>query len=136
MEDPKAKPSGLDAIKKGLAPDGSYLIVETNPGPEQATVLVQVTEAVERFREGLGKELFAFLERSFSKFETTLDKTLAVQEALAARLAELDRKHDALRSEATALAAENAAARERLAAANAGRESAESQLAKVKEALR
>ena len=95
-----------------------------------------MAEAVERFREGLGKELFAFLERSFSKFETTLDKTLAVQEALAARLAELDRKHDALRSEATALAAENAAARERLAAANAGRESAESQLAKVKEALR
>jgi len=29
MEDPKAKPLGLDAVKKGLAPDGSYLIVET-----------------------------------------------------------------------------------------------------------
>lgn len=50
MEDPKAKPSGLDAIKKGLTPDGSYLIVETGPGPEQATVLAEVAEAVERFR--------------------------------------------------------------------------------------
>ena len=51
MEDPKAKPSGLDAIKKGLAPDGSYLIVETGAGPEQATVLAEVAEAVERFRD-------------------------------------------------------------------------------------
>ena len=50
MEDPKAKPSVLDAIKKGLAPDGSYLIVETGTGPESATVLVKVAEAVERFR--------------------------------------------------------------------------------------
>lgn len=33
MEDPKAKPSGMDAIKKGLAPDGSYLIIETGTGP-------------------------------------------------------------------------------------------------------
>ena len=32
MEDPKAKPSGLDVIKKGLATDGSYLIVETGTG--------------------------------------------------------------------------------------------------------
>lgn len=50
MEDPKAKPSGMDAIKKGLAPDGSYLIIETGAGPESATVLAEVAEAVERFR--------------------------------------------------------------------------------------
>jgi hypothetical protein len=50
MEDMKAKPSGMDAIKKGLAPDGSYLIIETGAGPEMATVLAEVAEAVERFR--------------------------------------------------------------------------------------
>lgn len=50
MEDPKAKPSCLDAIKKGLAPDGSYLIVETGAGPERAAVPAEVAEAVERFR--------------------------------------------------------------------------------------
>ncbi|MCX5838410.1 MAG: hypothetical protein NTW71_07810 [Deltaproteobacteria bacterium] len=51
MEDPKAKPSGMDAIKKGLDPDGSYLIIETHTGPERATVLAEVAEAVERFRD-------------------------------------------------------------------------------------
>jgi hypothetical protein len=51
MEDQKAKLSGIDAIKKGLNPDGSYLIIETDPGPEMATVLAEVAEAVERFRE-------------------------------------------------------------------------------------
>jgi hypothetical protein len=51
MEDPKAKPSGIDAIKKGLDPDGSYLIIETDTGPERATVLAEVAEAVERFRD-------------------------------------------------------------------------------------
>jgi hypothetical protein len=50
MENPKTKPSGLDAIKKGFAPDGSYLIVEMDPGSEQATVLAEVSEAIERFR--------------------------------------------------------------------------------------
>ena len=51
MEDPKAKPSCLDAIKKGLAPDGSYLIIETDTGPEMATVMAEVAEAIERFRD-------------------------------------------------------------------------------------
>jgi hypothetical protein len=51
MKDPKAKPSGMDAIKKGLAPDGSYLIIETGTGPETATVVAEVAEAVERFRD-------------------------------------------------------------------------------------
>ena len=51
MEDPKAKPSGMDAIKKGLDPDGSYLIIETDTGPERAAVLAEVAEAVERFRD-------------------------------------------------------------------------------------
>jgi hypothetical protein len=51
MKDPKAKPSGMDAIKKGLSPDGSYLIIETGTGPEQVTVLAEVAEAVERFRD-------------------------------------------------------------------------------------
>jgi hypothetical protein len=51
MEDPKAKPSGMDPIKKGLAPDGSYLILETGPGTEMATVLAEVAETVERFRD-------------------------------------------------------------------------------------
>ena len=50
MEDPKAKPSGLDAIKKGLDPDGSYLIVETGPGPKQATVLAEAAEAAKCYR--------------------------------------------------------------------------------------
>lgn len=123
-----------------------------------------MSETVERFREGLGKELFNFLELSFSKFDSSLaslrqesgalraaeaardalldktaaalDKTLAAQEALAARLGDLDRKHDALRAEAAALATEHAAAKERLAAASAAQQTAESQLAKIKEALR
>jgi hypothetical protein len=50
MKDPKTKPSCLDAIKKGFAPDGSYLIVETGPGSEQATVLAEVSETIERFQ--------------------------------------------------------------------------------------
>jgi|GEM_PF-4727941 len=51
MKDPKAKPSGMDAIKKGLAPDGSYLIIEMGTGQETAAVLAEVAEAVERFRD-------------------------------------------------------------------------------------
>jgi hypothetical protein len=51
MKNPKAKPSGMDAIKKGLAPDGSCLIIEMGTGPETAAVLAEVAEAVERFRD-------------------------------------------------------------------------------------
>jgi hypothetical protein len=89
MEDLKPKPSDLDAIKKGLAPDGSCLIIEMGTGPETAAVLAEVAEAVEPFRDrgiiGCAVHREPGEERVFCKKKAVVDEAACTEAVLKKR---------------------------------------------------